>query len=60
MLSIRSEEDKFDTVHENETGYSLALASVAGSNHHVTETGFCFCYRPQEPGADGIQEDETG
>ncbi|AWT21108.1 hypothetical protein GNE01_09430 [Klebsiella sp. JL973] len=38
---------KFDTVHENETGYSLLLASVAGNNHHATETGF-FCAASRE------------
>ncbi|AWF51654.1 hypothetical protein CHQ91_29805 [Klebsiella michiganensis] len=31
---------KFDTVHENETGYILLLASVVGNNHHASETGF--------------------
>ncbi|AWF36083.1 hypothetical protein CSC17_4652 [Klebsiella oxytoca] len=31
---------KFDTVHENETGYILLLASVLRNNHHATETGF--------------------
>ncbi|MBW5988037.1 hypothetical protein BME90_14145 [Klebsiella quasipneumoniae subsp. similipneumoniae] len=32
---------KFDTAHENETGYSLVLASVSGNPHHINETGFC-------------------
>ncbi|MFA1646982.1 MAG: hypothetical protein ACDS79_16150, partial [Enterobacteriaceae bacterium] len=36
---------KVDTVHENETGYSLVLATVTMNEHHSTETGFCaqFC-----------------
>ncbi|PSR48531.1 hypothetical protein C8256_00610 [Kluyvera genomosp. 2] len=34
---------KYDTAHENETGYSLVLASATRNPHHVTETGFCFC-----------------
>ncbi len=33
---------KFDTVHENETGYIYVLASVALNAHDATETGFCF------------------
>jgi hypothetical protein len=32
---------KFDTAHENETGYSLVLASALRNPHHKTETGFC-------------------
>jgi|GEM_PF-6767251 hypothetical protein len=33
---------KFDTVHENETGYIVVLASVDMNAHDATETGFCF------------------
>ncbi|AEG95055.1 hypothetical protein FPV33_06450 [Klebsiella aerogenes] len=33
---------KFDTVHENETGYSLLLASPLMNDHYANETGFCL------------------
>lgn len=37
------EKVKFDTLHENETGYIFILASDALNTHDATETGFCFC-----------------
>lgn len=43
ILAVRPEDAvKFDTVHENETGYIFVLASVALNAHDATETGFCF------------------
>lgn len=48
--------DKFDTVHENETGYILVLASARQNNHHATETGFSFCLSEPNDGIKRIQE----
>ncbi|KAA1051033.1 hypothetical protein F0Q32_02655 [Pseudocitrobacter sp. 73] len=43
IFAVRPENAvKFDTVHENETGYIFVLASVALNAHDATETGFCF------------------
>lgn len=53
---IGGEMDKFDTVHENETGYILVLASVRQNDHHATETGFSFCLSEPNDGTEGIQE----
>ena len=52
--------DKFDTVHENETGYILVLASARQNDHHATETGFFFCSGEPKVDSAGIQEEETG
>lgn len=52
--------NKFEPLHENETGYILVLASAIWNVHHATETGFFFY--SEEPNVDsaGIQEEGTG
>jgi len=52
--------NKFEAVHENETGYILVLASDIGNSHHATETGFFFCSGEPKVDSAGIQEEETG
>lgn len=56
----RAGRDKFDTVHENETGYILVLASALMSHHDANETGFFFRGKKRKTGADGMQGDVTG